>query len=115
MNDLAYVLVRSDDLRMGDDVLRYLRSVDDTLERYGARILVQSLPTEVVEGHWPGFVTLLQFDDLTHAQRWYRSPEYQAIQGLRAGSSNATAVIVEGVSPGHRSVDLIDRFGLDGS
>ena len=113
MTQAAYVLVRSDDLRLGDDLLRYLRSVDDTLERYNARILVQNFPAEVVEGEWPGFVTLLQFDDLDQAQQWYRSHEYQAIQGLRAGSSTATAIVVEGVTSGHRSTDLITQFGLD--
>lgn len=115
LNNMAYVLVRTDDLQLGEDLLRYLRSVDDTLERYGARILVQNLPAEVLEGAWPGFVTLLQFDDLDRAKRWYRSPEYQVIQGLRAGSSHSTAIIVEGVAPEHRSTDSIDRFRLAAS
>lgn len=113
MNQPAYVLVRVDDLQLGEDLVRYLRSVDATLERFSARILVQNLPAEVVEGEWPGFVTLLQFEDIDQAQRWYRSPEYQAIQGLRAGSSRSTAIIVEGVTSGHRSADLIGQFGLD--
>lgn len=74
-------MVSTDDLQPSEDLLRCLRSVDDTLERYSARILVQNFPAEVVEGEWSGFFTLLQFDDRDHAQRWYRSPEDQAIQG----------------------------------
>lgn len=109
----AYVLVRTDDLEVGPDIAAYVRSVDASLDAYGAEILVQNLPARVVEGHWTGFVTLLRFADLETAERWYDSPEYRSIRHLRQNSSSPTAVLLEGVAPGHRSSDLAEIFGLD--
>jgi len=103
----AYVLVRSDELRPGPELVEYLRSVDDSLEQHGAKILVQSFPAEVPLGTWDGFITLLQFPSLEQAQRWYESPEYSAIRHLRVASSVPTDVIVPGVSSGHRSEHLL--------
>lgn len=107
----GYVLVRSDDLDPGDDLRRYVAEVDATLERYGAEILVQSFPAAVPEGEWSGFVTLLRFESVEAARRWYDSPEYAAVRPMRQASSTPTAILVEGVAPGHRSSDLLALFG----
>ncbi len=109
----AYVLVRTDDLEIGEKILEYVRSVDATLEAYGGEILVQNLPARVLEGEWTGFVTLLRFADREAAERWYDSPAYRAIRHLRQDSSTPTGILVEGVAPGHRSADLAELFGLD--
>lgn len=106
----AYVLVRSDDLRPGPALAEYVRSVDATLEQYDAKILVQDFPAQVTAGTWDGFITLLEFPSLERAQEWYESEEYQAIRHLRVESSTPTEVIVSGVAPGHRSVDLLAAF-----
>ncbi|PAY23027.1 hypothetical protein CEY15_10765 [Dietzia natronolimnaea] len=108
----AYVLVRSDDLQLTPELGEYVRSVDASLTAYGAEILVQNLPARVLEGSWGGFVTLLRFADPASAERWYDSPEYRAVRHLRQQSSTPTAIIVEGVAPGHISADLADIFGL---
>ena len=107
----AYVLVRSDDLNPSDELRRYVSEVDSTLEKYGAEILVQNFPAQVLEGEWGGFVTLLRFDSIEAARRWYESPEYSALAPLRQQSSRPTAMIVEGVAPGHQSSDLLALFG----
>lgn len=108
----CYVLVRSADLQIGPDLGRYVRSVDATLEKYGAEILVQNLPARVLEGEWDGFVTLLRFADREAAERWYDSPEYREIRTLRQSTSTPTAILVDGVAPGHTSADLATLFGL---
>lgn len=110
----AYVLVRSDSLRPGPELIRYISEVDATLEQYGATILVQNFPAEVPSGDWAGFITLLQFPSLDDARRWYHSEEYQAIRDLRTSSSVATDVLVEGVVEGHRSRDLLALFDAPG-
>ena len=108
----AYVLVRTDDLEVGPRIAAYVGSVDQSLDAYGAEILVQNLPAVVLEGVWTGFVTLLRFADRDTAERWYHSPEYGAIRHLRQDSSTPTAILVEGVPPGHRSADLAAIFDL---
>ncbi|XVX19173.1 DUF1330 domain-containing protein [Actinomycetota bacterium] len=107
----AYVLVRSDDLQTGAELKRYVSEVDSTLDQYGGEILVQGFPAHVLEGEWQGFVTLLRFESVEAARRWYDSPEYGALAPLRQGSSRPTAIIVDGVGPGHRSSDLLAFFG----
>ena len=108
----CYVLVRSADLVIGPDLGKYVRTVDATLETYGAEILVQNLPARVLEGEWDGFVTLLRFDSRAAAERWYDSPEYSAVKPLRQSSSTPTAILLDGVPPGHTSSDLAGIFGL---
>jgi uncharacterized protein (DUF1330 family) len=108
----GYILVRTEDLEVGPEIVEYLRGVDETLQAYGAEILVQNLPARVLEGAWAGFVTLLRFSDREAAQRWYDSPEYAAIRHLRQDSSTPTCILVEGVAPDHRSADLVEIFGL---
>ena len=53
------------------------------------------------------FVTLLRFPSLRVAREWYDNDAYAAIRGLRQGSSRPTAILVDGVPPGHRSRDLL--------
>lgn len=109
----AYVLVRTADLEVGPKIAEYVRSVDESLDKYGAEILVQDLPARVLEGAWSGFVTLLRFRDRAAAERWYDSPEYRAVRHLRQESSAPTAILVDGVRPGHRAAVVADLFGLD--
>lgn len=67
---------------------------------------MQNLPARVLEGSWDGFVTLLRFADLSAAEKWYDSSEYKAVRHLRQQSSTPTALVVDGVAPGHTSADL---------
>jgi uncharacterized protein (DUF1330 family) len=54
----------------------------------------------VVEGAWPGSVVLMEFPRLAHAERWYRSPEYQRILHLRTNNGVSDLVFVESLPPG---------------
>lgn len=112
MTPPAYVLVRSEDLRLTPELTDYVTSVDASLEKYGAEILVQNLPARVLEGEWGGFVTLLRFESVAAAERWYDSEEYSSIKGLRQASSTPTTILVEGIAEGHRSSDLATLFGM---
>lgn len=108
----AYILVHTANLNVGPEIATYVRSVDATLDKYGAEILVQNIADRVLEGACPGFVTLLRFADADAAQRWYDSPEYAAIRHLRQENSTPTCILIDGVTPGHRSADLVELFGL---
>jgi uncharacterized protein DUF1330 len=54
---------------------------------------------EVLEGAWPGSVVLMEFPDLDTAKKWYDSPEYQEILGLRTDNTTCDVVLVEPVGP----------------
>ena len=52
---------------------------------------------EVLEGEEAEAVVILKFPDRKAANRWYRSPEYQAAVKHRLASGSYRTVMVEGV------------------
>lgn len=101
------------------DALDYLGRVESTFLPYGGRWLALDGEVEQIEGAWPGSVVLMEFADLATAKRWYYSPEYQQIVGLRTGSTINDLVLVEAVGPGFTSAawaagirDLLAKPGV---
>ncbi len=90
-------------LRIPGDVpseagLDYLDRVEATVAPYGGRWLAQGVG-DVIEGAWPGSVVLMEFPSRDAAVAWYNSPDYQAIQQLRAGSAISDLILVDQVPP----------------
>ena len=76
----------------------YASQVPEVIARYGGRYIARGGTVEVLEGSWtPARVTLLEFDSLEQARRWYESEEYQALAEIRRRSANADLVLVEGL------------------
>lgn len=77
----------------------FLAQVPATLEPFDGEFLVQSGPSDVVEGDWlPMRVAVIAFPDLAQARGWYDSPGYQAILPLRqAAKDNHFFVLFDGV------------------
>jgi uncharacterized protein (DUF1330 family) len=77
----------------------YSSQVSATLEPYGGRFLVRGGATEMIEGDWlPGRLVIIEFPSTEAAHRWYDSPEYQAILGIRHEAASARLIITEGVT-----------------
>ena len=58
------------------------------LRQYRGRILMGDDHVRVLEGEPPaGRHVILEFDDVDAAERWYQSPEYQAILPHRTANS----------------------------
>ena len=56
---------------------------------------------ETLEGDGPpGRLVVLEFPDLAAARRFYESPEYRAIIGIRHRAATSRLVLVEGHAPG---------------
>ena len=63
-----------------------------------ANTLSAAAPITPKEGDWtPKRVIVLEFPDMATAHRWYDSPEYQAIIGIRFDSADGKLIFVEGV------------------
>ena len=76
----------------------YASQVPEVIKRYGGRYIARGGTVEVLEGSWaPARVTLVEFDSLEQAKRWYESDEYQALSEIRRRSANADLVLVEGL------------------
>jgi uncharacterized protein (DUF1330 family) len=51
----------------------------------------------ILEGEWHGDRTaILEFPSVNAAQRWYSSPEYQAVIRKRHDAAQSNAVIIDG-------------------
>jgi uncharacterized protein (DUF1330 family) len=97
----AYALAHLRTPQINDDVLRYIETVQSTLDPFGGRFLVHGAEVEVKEGPWPGTVVIVEFPDAERARAWYDSPAYQEILPLRTDHIEGSAILVDGVPPGY--------------
>jgi uncharacterized protein (DUF1330 family) len=79
----------------------YRAQTPGVVERHGGRFLVRGGAAETLEGAGPpGRLVVLEFPDLATARRFYESPEYQAIIGIRQQAARSRVVLVEGHAQG---------------
>jgi len=97
----AYALAHLRTPQINDDVLRYIETVQSTLDPFGGRFVVHGAEVEVKEGPWPGTVVIVEFPDIDQARAWYDSPAYQEILPLRTCHIEGETIIVDGVRPGY--------------
>ncbi|MEO3472471.1 DUF1330 domain-containing protein [Roseomonas sp. CAU 1739] len=75
----------------------YRQQVMPTLAAFGGEFVVRGGALTVLEGEWPHARTvIIAFPSRAAAEGWYASPAYQAVIGLRQGSSTGSLVIVDG-------------------
>jgi len=77
---------------------RYKAASPDAVHGGGGRFVVRGGELAVLEGDWtPTRLVILEFPDLETAKKWYESPEYQKVKGLRDGAANLRMVAVQGL------------------
>lgn len=75
----------------------YRARIPAVLEQYGGTFVVAGPVTARLEGAAaPSTVVVIKFDSVEQATRWYESPEYRAIRGIRQRSGHGSLLIVEG-------------------
>jgi uncharacterized protein (DUF1330 family) len=75
----------------------YVAAAGGTLGGRDVALRVVTNDAETIEGQPAGSrVVVLEFPDRATFRSWYDSPEYQAIIGMRFGSTNGFAVLVDG-------------------
>jgi uncharacterized protein (DUF1330 family) len=75
----------------------YRAQTPGVIERYGGRFIVRGGAAETLEGAGrPGRLVVIEFPDTAAARRFYASPEYQAIIGIRQRAATSRLVLVEG-------------------
>ena len=103
----AYGVGLLQEIRFGDEIVEYLRRIDETLAPFGGRFVVHGGPRTVLEGEDPGDVVVIRFPDAATARAWYDSPAYQAILPLRTEHASSTVFLVDGVDADHAATDVI--------
>ncbi len=75
----------------------YRAGVGATLKGHDVAVKVSTNEAETIEGEPKGpRVVVLEFPDRDAFRAWYDSPAYREIIGLRHGSTDGFAVLVEG-------------------
>jgi uncharacterized protein (DUF1330 family) len=97
----AYAVAYLREVEFGDEVIQYMREIDDTLTPFGGEFIIHGGDLDVREGHWDGALVVIRFPNRESAARWYESADYQRILPLRLNNSTSTTSLVEGVKPGH--------------
>lgn len=106
----GYAMAWLRDVRVGEDIYSYMARIESTMEPYGGEWLVHgSLPIPL-EGDCPDSVVIIAFPSPGAARRWYDSPGYQEILGLRVRNSCSDALLLEGVPAGYRALDTIEKL-----
>jgi uncharacterized protein (DUF1330 family) len=106
----AYAIAHLWNLNMGPDIVRYLETIDSTLEPFGGRFVVHGSRADVREGDLPGDVVAIAFPDRERATAWYESDAYRAILPLRTENADGWVVIVDGVDASHRATDILSAL-----
>jgi uncharacterized protein (DUF1330 family) len=106
----AYAVGYLRDVAFGDDVIRYMREIDATLEPFGGEFIVHGGHIEAIEGDWDGALVIIRFPNRTSAMAWYGSADYQRILRLRVQNSRSMAAIVDGVKAGHTGSAKVDEL-----
>lgn len=76
---------------------RYEAGFMEIFQRYRGEVLAVDEQPTVIEGEWKHTRTvLLRFPDQAEAERWYRSPEYQALAQHRFRASRANVALLQG-------------------
>jgi uncharacterized protein (DUF1330 family) len=103
----SFAVAHLSSVTMGPSIVEYLTRIDATLEPYGGRFVVHGGDTEVLEGHWPGHLIVIEFPDRAHARSWYASPAYRRILRLRTDNSDGAVILVDAVAQPHRATDVL--------
>lgn len=106
----CYAVAYLRDVVFGDEVIEYMRQIDDTLAPFGGEFVVHGGDLDVREGSWDGALVIIRFPDRPSAVQWYESTDYQRILPLRLNNSRSMAALVEGVKPGHTGRDRADEL-----
>jgi len=76
----------------------YAKRVPPIIAQYGGKYLVRGGAVEPLEGGWqPSRLVIVEFESIEQARRFFNSPEYEAIKGIRVKTSNSRGILVQGV------------------
>ena len=76
----------------------YRPHVPATIEKYGGKYVVRGGTVDTVEGIWsPQRLVVIEFPSMELAKKWYDSPEYTEIRGIRFRNAKSNVIFVDGI------------------
>jgi uncharacterized protein (DUF1330 family) len=111
----SYAVAHLRDVKMGPDIVAYLKAIDATLTPFRGRFIIHGGEKEELEGSFPEDLIVIAFPDREAARAWYGSPAYQAILPKRTGNSQGNVFLIDGVDEDHRATDILLPHGQPAS
>lgn len=109
MSAYLVCMVRVDDPEI---YRKYTAETPAIIAKYGGRFLVRGGAIEAIEGEPFGDrLVVLEFPSRDHVERFYRSPEYQAVATFRWASSASRFLLADGAAPGEAPDDQVVKSG----
>ncbi len=103
----AFAVARLTDVRMGPEIVAYLRQIDATLAPFEGKFIIHGGPKIELEGTWPDDLIVIAFPSLAATRAWYDSPAYRKILPLRMENSSGVTMLINGVDPDHKAWDIL--------
>ena len=103
----AYAVAMIRETKFNEEVVEYLRRIDETLLPFSGKYIVHGGPYQPLEGAWSGDLVVIEFPSMEMAQSWYSSDAYRAIKALRTANTEGDVLLVQGVAEGHRGTDIL--------
>ncbi|MDA1129549.1 MAG: DUF1330 domain-containing protein [Chloroflexi bacterium] len=93
----GYVIGQLQEIKNQDAFAAYQRAAGPSVLQYGGKLVIDSAKLRPADGGWsPHRVVMLEFESVEQAQKWYDSPEYQAVIGQRFSSADSAVLIIDG-------------------
>lgn len=103
----AYAVAVIRETRFGDEIIEYLRCIDETLAPYSGKYRLHGGPYQSLEGSWSSDLIVIEFPTMEQAQGWYESDAYKEIRPLRSRNTEGDVFLVQGVPEGHKGADIL--------
>jgi uncharacterized protein (DUF1330 family) len=69
-----------------------------TIAKYGGKYVARGGRQELLEGDLEvNRISLLEFESLEQAKRWWSSPEYEEAKPIRQRTASSSLIVVEGL------------------
>jgi uncharacterized protein (DUF1330 family) len=81
-----------------EEFKEYASRAADTAARYGGRYIVRGRRTDSLEGEPPKRIAISTWKSMVDDKRYYESPEYAEIIGIRHRACKSRVFIVEGLA-----------------
>jgi uncharacterized protein (DUF1330 family) len=101
----AYLIVHRRKITDPENLKQY-DNVEDTIGKFGGKVLIRSDEFLVLEGRWhsgsqsddsrPERITVIEFPDMAQLRHWYDSQDYAKLKEIRKENSASDIVAVEG-------------------
>ena len=105
---MTYVVVTIKKVKDIEAFREYAGKVAPMIEHFGGKYVAVDRAPDVRDGEWPFVRTVIvAYPNFAAAQRWYDSPDYQAIIPIRKRAIDANIVLVR--DPEEAGIDMDPR------